>query len=42
MGAAVSFDQKAYAPYLVDVQYGVLQAAGMAVKKDHTNSLIQL
>ncbi len=33
VGAAVSFDQKSYAPYLVDVQFGVLQAAGMAVKK---------
>lgn len=33
VGAAVAFDQKAYAPYLVDVKYGVLQAAWMAVKK---------
>lgn len=33
VGAAVSFDQKAYAPYFVDVQYPALQALGMAIEK---------
>jgi regulator of sigma E protease len=33
VGAAVSFNQKAYAPYLVDVRYGFFQAGLLAVEK---------